>query len=113
MESRKCMAGEFDIAKKEDDFGHELRVGRVLRSYLSAAIQMIVLFFVRREIEIGGAEGTPFFQKFIFSHAHFFTVQGLEHFLEDISSDDNSWSSSFAAANLSVYDHLNSHLDLL
>jgi hypothetical protein len=59
-------------------------------------------FFVGREIEIGGEKGTPFYQKFIFSHVHFFTVQGLQHFLVDISSDANSWGSLFAGTNSTV-----------
>ena len=59
-------------------------------------------FFVRREIEIGGEKGTPFYQKFIFSHVHFFTIQGLQRFLVNISSDDTNWTSLFAATNFAA-----------
>jgi len=56
-------------------------------------------FFVGREIDIGGPKGTPFFQKFTFSHVHFFTLEGLDSFLSAMVRDDNTWDKLFAQTN--------------
>jgi hypothetical protein len=51
--------------------------------------------FVGREIEIGGTKGTPFFQRFTFSHVHFFTLSGLNSFLSKMASNDDQWAKLF------------------
>jgi hypothetical protein len=51
--------------------------------------------FVGRKIEVGGAEGTPLFHVFTFSHVHFFTLSGFGSFLSRMALNQHAWAKLF------------------
>ncbi len=51
--------------------------------------------YVAREIEVGGAKGTPLFHRYNFSHVHFFTLTGFTSFLSKMAVNEHAWSRLF------------------
>lgn len=58
--------------------------------------------FVGREIEVGGAKGTPLFHQFTFSHVHFFTLTGFGAFLSKMAVNEHAWAKLFTEKSLEV-----------
>jgi len=52
--------------------------------------------FVDREIDVGGAKGTPLFHQFTFSHVHFFTLTGFSLFLDRVAMNQHAWNKLFS-----------------
>lgn len=58
--------------------------------------------FVGREIEVGGAKGTPLFHRFTFSHVHFFTLTGFGSFLSKMAINEHAWTKLFTGKSLEI-----------
>jgi hypothetical protein len=58
--------------------------------------------YVGREIEVGGAKGTPLFHQFTFSHVHFFTLTGFGSFLSKMAVNEHAWANLFTDKALEV-----------
>ena len=58
--------------------------------------------FVGREIEVRGPKGTPFFQRFTFSHVHFFTLTGFGAFLSRMVVNEESWTRLFTDKSVEI-----------
>jgi hypothetical protein len=58
--------------------------------------------FVGREIDVGGAKGTPLFHRFTFSHVHFFTLKGFSSFLSKMAVNEHAWTKLFTEQSLEI-----------
>jgi hypothetical protein len=58
--------------------------------------------FVGRDIEVNGPIRTPNYQRFMFSHVHFFTLNGFASFLSKMVTDEHAWGKIFTDSTVEV-----------